>query len=177
VNLRATFLIAAACIGVAAQGDVADFVSGPGTILYLGAGVALPWLSGRAGGRSQSARALDSLIVSSALAEGVEYLTNSPRPDGGRRGFPSGHATAAFSVASMETAFQPKLAPLWYLGAAWIGESRVELRRHTWIQVGAGAALGYGVSRWELSRPRGIILSPWIDPGSGAVGFSLSRSW
>ena len=65
----------------------------------------------------------------------------------------------------MEGSLHPKQAPLWYLGAAAISYSRVRLHRHTVGDVVAGAALGFGVSKLELSQPRGLILSPFITPG------------
>ena len=64
----------------------------------------------------------------------------------------------------MEGSLHPQQAPLWYLGAALISASRVRLHRHTVGDVVAGAALGFGVSRLELSQPRGLLLSPFITP-------------
>lgn len=124
-------------------------------------------------GREHTLRALDSLLVSAAFSEGLKRITREKRPDSNARdSFPSGHATAAFAVATMESSFHPNEAPYWYAGAAVIADSRVELDRHSWGDVLAGAALGYGVSRWELSRRKGILIQPWISGDSAGLVFT-----
>ena len=148
----------------------AKFASGPGAIAYLGVGVLLPLERDGTLGKQHALRALDSLTVSVALSEGLKSLTHVKRPDSNEHdSFPSGHATAAFAVARMESSFHPKEAPLWYAGAAAIADSRIVLHRHHWSDVIAGAALGYGTSCFELSRKKGILIQPWMD-GSGSVG-------
>ena len=87
------------------------------------------------------------------------------------------HATAAFAVAMMESEFHPKQAIFWYAGAAYISYSRVRLNRHYTQDVIAGAALGYFTARLEISRPRGLILSPLIEPTGRSIGLQISRSF
>ncbi len=92
--------------------------------------------------------------------------------------FPRGHATAAFAVATAESSFHPKQAPLWFLGATLISYSRVRLHRHTVGDVIAGAAVGYGVTRLELSAPRGLLLSPFISRdarGKNEMGLTVTH--
>jgi membrane-associated phospholipid phosphatase len=151
----------------------AKFASSTGSGLFLAAGALLPLERDGARGRAHTLRAFDSLFVSVALSEGLKSITHEKRPDSNAHdSFPSGHATAAFAVATMESEFHPNEAPLWYAGAAVIADSRVVLHRHTWGDVLAGAALGYGTSRFELSRSKGILIQPWIGGGRG--GLSLS---
>ena len=131
-----------------------QFASGDGNILYLALGVGLPLATDGRDGKGRSLRVLDSLGTSVLLSEGLKALVREKRPDSDAHdSFPSGHATAAFAVAAAESAFHPRQAPLWYLGAALIAASRVRLRRHTVGDVAAGAALGFGVTRLELSTP------------------------
>lgn len=155
------------------QGDrAASFVSGPGTILYVSAGLVLPYLRDGANSKNHGLRALDALGTSLLFSEGLKRVTRVPRPDtGAPDSFPSGHATAAFSIATMEAAFHQKEAPLWYAGAAAIGWSRVSLNRHRLTDVLGGAAIGFLTARWELSQHRGLILRPFIsdDGGWGAT--------
>ncbi len=156
---------------VHADNGWAKFASGPGASGFLAAGVLLPLIRDRSAGREHTLRALDSLTVSLALSEALKSVTHVKRPDSNEHdSFPSGHATAAFSVAAMESNFHPKEAPLWYAGAAAIADSRVVLHRHRWSDVIAGAALGYGTSQFELARKKGILIQPWMDV-SGTVGF------
>lgn len=154
----------------------AEFASGAGNILYLAAGIGLPLLTDGAQGRNHALRALDATGTSVLLTEGLKALVREKRPDTNEHNsFPSGHATAAFAVATMQSAYHPKQAPLWYLGATLISLSRVRLHRHTNADIIAGAAVGYGISRLELSAPRGLILAPIISPDGQGMGLQVSK--
>lgn len=143
--------------------------------MYLAAAVGLPLLTDGRDGKNHALRAADALGTSVLLAEGLKALVREKRPDAASRdSFPSGHATAAFAVATVESEFHPRQAPLWYSGAALISYSRVRLNRHYAQDVVAGAALGYFTARIELSRPHGLILSPLISP-EGGLGVQISR--
>ncbi len=153
-----------------------DFGSGAGNILFLAAGVGLPLLSDGHDGKNHALRALDALGTSVILSEGLKNLVREKRPDSNAHdSFPSGHATAAFSVATVEAGLHPHQAPLWYLGAALISYSRVRLHRHTVGDVAAGAALGFGTARLEMSQPRGLLLAPFITPDGQGMGLQMSR--
>ncbi len=156
-----------------------NFASGAGNILYLAAGIGLPLLSDGAQGRNHALRAADSLGTSVLLTEGLKALFREKRPDSNAHdSFPSGHATAAFAVATAESSFHPKQAPLWFLGATLISYSRVRLHRHTVGDVVAGAGIGYGITRLELAAPRGLILSPFITrypSGNSAMGVTFTH--
>ncbi len=56
--------------------------------------------------------------------------------------FPSGHAASSFSLATVITAFYPRLWWLWYGVAAFIGFGRVISESHFPTDVLAGAILG-----------------------------------
>lgn len=154
----------------------AQFASGGGNLLYLAAGLGLPLLRDGRAGRNHALRTADALGTSVLIAEGLKTIVRERRPDGSARdSFPSGHATAAFAVATMESQWHHREAPLWYLGATLISASRVSLDRHYTQDVVAGAALGYAVSRLELSRPRGLILSPLIMRSGERYGVQITK--
>lgn len=168
----ACVFVGSACLGSAQEPS--RTVSGAGTLVYLGAGLALPLLRDGVMGKERFWRTADALGTSLLLNEGLKSVVRARRPDGSDLGsFPSGHATLAFTVATMASSFHPREAPLWYAGAAWIAYSRVQLRKHNVLDVLAGAGLGYGVARLELSLPHGLILQPLIGRGGGA-GLMLS---
>ena len=185
IRLRQWFLLAGLLIGALAAlpahasdtgHQVGSFLSGPGTILYGVIGIGLPVMTDHLQGRNHTLRAIDSLGVSLLFSEGLKALVQEKRPDSNEHdSFPSGHATGAFYIATMESAFYPKDAVYWYLGASAISVSRVTLHRHTVGDVLAGAALGYGVSRWELSQHHGLVLTPWIQPENRLIGMRLSK--
>ena len=175
------FIAALPALAPAARADSPDrrlntTISGAGTVAFLAAGVGLPLLSDGRDGARHALRAADSLLVSTALTEGLKALTREKRPDSNAHdSFPSGHASSAFSVATVEAGLHPRQAPWWYLGASVIGASRVRLCRHTVGDVLAGAALGIGTARAELAQPRGLILSPFITPDGGGAGVQVTR--
>ena len=159
----------------------AKFASGTGNLLFLGVGTLLPLAEdGKAGGQ-HALRTADSLIVSTLLAEGLKQAVHKKRPDGSDyESFPSGHATAAFTVATMQAHYHPKQAIFWYAGAAAIAASRVKLHRHYTTDVIAGAALGYATARLELGQGRGLLLRPFIRqtaPDNRVSGISFSKSF
>ena len=187
VPFLTTALIAlVAPLSLAASADppfgqqVGNFFSGTGSILYLVAGVGAPLLEDGKAGKTRSLRALDAVTSSILLSEGMKSLVQEKRPDSNEHdSFPSGHATGAFAIATVESAFHPKQAIYWFTGASLISASRVTLHRHTVGDILAGAALGYGVGRWELSSRRGLLLMPFIQPQSKgtAYGIFLSKTF
>ena len=157
----------------------AQFASGAGNEGFLALGTLLPLLTdGGAGGR-HALRNGDALVTSALLAEGLKAVVRERRPDGSdRESFPSGHATAAFAIATMQGQEHPRTAALWYAGAALIADSRVVLHRHYWHDILAGAALGIGTALVEIHQPRGLLIAP-VYPGDhhhpGAqIGFGLA---
>src|SRR6202022_3636366 len=56
--------------------------------------------------------------------------------------FPSGHATAAFSAATLSAAGDPGMAPLYYTAAAIVALSRIHVRIHHASDIAGGIALG-----------------------------------
>ncbi len=159
----------------------ATFASGTGNLLFLGAGTLLPLVEDGKDGQQHSLRTADALIVSTLFSEGLKRVTHKKRPDGGNyESFPSGHATAAFAVATMQANYHPKQAIFWYAGATAIAASRVKLHRHYTVDVIAGAALGYATARLELGQNRGLLLRPFIRqtaPDNRVTGMSFSKSF
>ena len=154
--------------------EVAKFASGSGNIIYLAAGIGLPLLSDGRYGTRHALRVADALGTSVLLSEAIKSLVREKRPDSDAHdSFPSGHATAAFAVATLESDLHPHQAALWYIGATLISYSRVRLRRHTTGDVVAGAVLGAGTARVEVDQPRGLILSPFIM--RGGLGMMMSK--
>ncbi len=183
LSSRLTLTIAA-CAGILAATSAhaesparkaANFASESGNIIYLAAAVGLPLLSDGAHARNHALRAADAIGTSVILSEGLKNLFREKRPDSNAHdSFPSGHATAAFAAATVESDLHPKQAAYWFLGATLISYSRVRLHRHYERDVIAGALLGYGTARLELSAPRGLLLSPFIQPEDHATGLRMT---
>lgn len=149
----------------------ARFASGIGTGVFLAAGTLLPLVEGGQHKTQQSARVADSLFTATLLTEALKRVAHERRPDGSDdKSFPSEHATAAFAVATMQSHYHPRQAPLWYASAALIGASRVQLNKHYWHDVLAGAAIGFTTARLELRSRRGLLLRPLIDSDRDELG-------
>jgi membrane-associated phospholipid phosphatase len=161
--------------------DVSNFISGPGTALYLGIGAGLPLLTDGKDGGQRSLRVLDSLTTSGLVCVGLKEITQVQRPDSNERdSFPSCHATAAFAVATVQSHYHPDSALLWYSGATLISASRLNLNRHRVSEVLVGAALGYFTAKLELSQKHGLILFPLISSdgkGESIVGVQIIGSY
>jgi membrane-associated phospholipid phosphatase len=129
----------------------------------------------------RSLRTLDSLTTSTLLCIGLKEVSQVKRPDSDSRdSFPSCHATAAFAVATVQSHYHPDSAILWYSGASLIAYSRLNLNRHRFSEVLAGAALGYLTGKLELSQKRGLILFPLIssdDNGDSIIGLQVLGSF
>ena len=153
-----------------------DFVSGTGTILYLGGGSLLPLLTDGADGGQHTLRIVDAVGTSAALCYGLKEVIRSPRPDNEKEldSFPSCHATTAFALARVQSHYHPDFAILWYGGAALIGYSRLDLNRHRFTDVLIGAGLGYLVGEIELGQKRGLLLFPLIrQDAQGSTVYGL----
>lgn len=132
------------CVGDGAVMDhrTAEIVSGSGNRWFLATGLALPVLEGRP---REARETLEGFVLTAAATQLLKHWTRSRRPDGSDHlSFPSGHTSAAFSIAATRSVHRPGEAPLWLAGAATIGASRVVLNRHRPEDVLAGAAIGIG---------------------------------
>ena len=156
-----------------ASDDWAEFWSGTGNTAYLAAGLTLPLLRDGAEGKAHFWRGTEALAVTVGLTYSLKGLTHVRRPDGsGNDSFPSGHASAAFCLATIQAEFHPSEAVWWYVGAGLIAQSRVQLNRHRVGDVLAGALLGHAVAKWELAGAHGWFIAPLVSSEGYGLGFA-----
>jgi membrane-associated phospholipid phosphatase len=106
-------------------------------------------------------RAVDAIFLDflSVDALGKNLLTSLGRPGHpDQPGFPSGHATMAFLMASLIWRRYPNLGPLWFFMATIISWSRIESHAHFPYQVIAGALYGCVLSTLIMRRQSGVLL-------------------
>jgi membrane-associated phospholipid phosphatase len=146
---------------------------------------------------SLSAEALISAGLWSSVLKG---LTARARPAGGTRGkffdynpqsgetigsFPSGHATGAFTVATVFAhVYSDHKWVSWvaYGTAGLIGASRVALGRHFPSDVIVGALLGNSFGRMAVARNEdwkssAFTFQPYVDPAKRQAGLVWTRTW
>jgi membrane-associated phospholipid phosphatase len=95
----------------------------------------------------------------------LKGIVNRRRPDGNPFSFPSGHTSTAFTTA---TVIYHDFGPLWgsaaYVGATYIGFSRLQENKHYMSDVIGGAILGTYLSFKILHRKNneaGLEISPY----------------
>lgn len=127
-----------------------------------------------------------ALIVNGAYSGLLKYTVGRERPDGrDHLSFPSGHTSAAFSLAAVaDHHYGWKVGLPAYVLASGIGLSRIESNRHHLSDVLAGATLGFvvgrTVARLDGERPaskRVVSVGPATDAHGQGVGLGLSASW
>jgi len=137
----------AVCLGFPSWGgetrqEFAEFLSEANRPMIV-AGTTGLYLFGKEKGRQMATQILVAEVVSQGITDSLKRLTKERRPDGSNRlSFPSGHASSAFTFAEILAENDREHQGWYYGGAALIGWSRVELRKHYWWDVVAGAALG-----------------------------------
>ena len=167
-----------------------------GAIPLLAAGPLILLLTEK---RREGFALLLTLILSTLLAVGLQFLVLRPRPGGIRLvqptpafpSFPSGHAAAAFGGAVLVSLFSRRSAPAALLGAVLVGLSRVYLGQHYPSDPLGGAILGTSVATavygcWyrpgEASRPRwawllwsqvGVVMLASLTAYLGLLRFEL----
>jgi membrane-associated phospholipid phosphatase len=117
---------------------------------------------------------IKSGVVSRVAVEGVKFAVDKERPDGsGDDSFPSGHTADSFAAA---TFIQQRYGWTWaipaYIGATFVGYSRVESDKHHIEDVLAGAAIGILSGLYFTEPYSGITISPTVNSGHYGVNFS-----
>lgn len=174
MRIPLAFCALAAAWTASADDSFAKTVSGPGTLIFVAGGSLLPFVRDGQDAKNHGWRTLEALGISMALGEGLKRATRVPRPDSGAYdSFPSTHATAAFTIATMQATWRPREAIYWYAGATLIANSRLSLNRHRIGDLLGGAALGFLTAKFELSKPRGLFVRPLVTD-EGGFGLSIS---
>ena len=116
--------------------------------------------------------------VALATVHGVKYVSAKQRPDESTsNSFPSGHTAAAFyGPAFIHRRYGMGWAAPLYLGAMYVGFTRVHANRHWADDVFFGATTSL-VSNWIFTSrySKNVTLSP--DLSGEGVGFLLEVTW
>ncbi|MDA3945439.1 MAG: phosphatase PAP2 family protein [Helicobacteraceae bacterium] len=118
-----------------------------------------------------------SIATSTATTFALKYTVKRERPDGSNdRSFPSAHTMFAFQSATfIHQRYGFTYAIAAYLGATFVGYSRIEADKHYLSDVLAGAAIGSLSSWFFTDRYKSISLQPMAK--EGAYGVILAYRW
>jgi membrane-associated phospholipid phosphatase len=113
-------------------------------------------------------------VVSRVAVESFKFAVDKDRPDGsGDDSFPSGHTADSFAAA---TFIQQRYGWQWaipaYIGATFVGYSRVESDKHYVEDVLAGAVIGILSGLYFTEPYSGITITPTANSGHYGVNFS-----
>jgi membrane-associated phospholipid phosphatase len=94
-----------------------------------------------------------AIIVNQVWTQALKVVVRRERPDGSNNvSFPSGHASNAFTAATVLSRHYPRLAVPSYGLATYIAVSRMAANKHHFSDIVAGAGFGYGVGRLVTRR-------------------------
>lgn len=118
-----------------------------------------------------------SIGVSTATTFGLKYTVKRERPDGSDdHSFPSAHTMLAFEGATfIHRRYGLKYAAAAYIGAVFVGYSRIEADKHYLSDVLAGAAIGSLSSWFFTDRYRHVQISAIAN--RGAYGLKIAYVW
>ena len=138
------------------------------------------WVLGRAFGSARGSEAgrdlLRAQINAASWTYAIKFAVNRERPNGEKRSFPSGHASASFATAMvLQQHYGWKVGLPFFLGATYTAFSRISIDKHWASDVVFGAAVGMASARTVTLhlRKRKITLAPVVVPGG--AGLALVR--
>jgi membrane-associated phospholipid phosphatase len=128
-------------------------------------------------GHDGTVQFLKAFATSEITTEVLKITTHKERPNGACcKSFPSGHTSAAFmGAAFIHKRYGLSYAVPAYIGASFVGYSRVYADKHYGIDVVAGAAIGV-LSSFYFTQPyEGVTVTPLAGPGT--FGASVTVMW
>jgi membrane-associated phospholipid phosphatase len=117
-----------------------------------------------------------SFFTTVGITQALKYGVNRTRPNGGDHSFPSGHTSAAFQGAAfIHARYGWKYAVPAYIGASFVGYSRVYANKHFKSDVYAGAIIGTLSSFYFATPYKDLNITP--TAANGEYGLQVSASW
>jgi membrane-associated phospholipid phosphatase len=119
---------------------------------------------------------LEGAALTIIATHSLKIAINAERPNGGDYSFPSGHTSSAIQGAAyLQFRYGWKYGVPAYIGASFVGLSRVQNKHHYWRDVIAGAILATGIQYW-VTEPyeNTLIISPVVSPKSIGVTGSFT---
>jgi membrane-associated phospholipid phosphatase len=124
-------------------------------------------------GRAQFYR---SFFTSLGVTYGLKNTIDKTRPNGSAQSFPSGHTSAAFQGAAfIHQRYGITYAVPAYVGAVFVGYSRVESDNHYVEDVVAGALIGTASSLYFTQPYKNVVIAPITN--NRVYGLSISGQW
>jgi membrane-associated phospholipid phosphatase len=119
---------------------------------------------------------IKALASSEVITQGLKLVVDKERPNGESDSFPSGHASRAFMGAGfIHERYGFKYAVPAYLGAIYVGYSRVSTDNHYVEDVVAGAAIGLLSSFFFTTPYKELTVTPVAE--ADFYGLKIYKKW
>ena len=124
----------------------------------------------------------NAVAITTASTELLKLGANTTRPNGDPYGWPSGHTSSSFAIASvLDEYYGHRVGVPAYALAGLVAWERIDDRKHDLSDVVFGAVLGYVIGRSvaheHQARFCGMQIEPFTDPVTGATGVALERDF
>lgn len=117
---------------------------------------------------------IKSFMFNIAVTYILKISINKKRPDGGSYSFPSGHTSTSFQGAAyIQKRYGWKYGFYAYLGAGFVGCSRIIAEKHYTEDVLAGAVLGIVSSYLFTENYKKIVIAPCFQKNC----YSINVRW
>jgi len=150
-------------------------VIGQPGVHFAAAGLAyLLTLDGEHNKTHEATQAMISALALTGIATtGLKVAARTESPNGDEYGWPSGHASSSFAVATVLAEYYGPWAAIPAFGlASFVGYERLDARNHDFSDVISGAfigiAFGHAVAKNHMPRVMGMDLIPYATPDGGA---------
>jgi len=162
--------------------SVGGFVGNPATHFAVsGAAYVLTLAGGDTKHYEASKTMINALALNGLVTLTLKAAVRTESPNGNEFGWPSGHTSSSFTVATvLNEIYGPWVGIPAFAAASFVGYERIDARNHDFSDVISGAligiAIGHAVVQNHTPRIMGMDLMPYADP-SGGVGLVAVKKW
>ena len=163
--------------------SVGDVGGNPGThFAAAGAMYIVTLASGDNRNYEVSKTLINALAINGVVTLTLKGVFRTESPNGDENGWPSGHASSSFCLATvLAEEYGPVVGVPLYGFATFVAYERVDARNHDFSDVVSGAligmAIGHAVTKNHQMRLAGLEVQPYFNPSNGAVGVALVKNW
>jgi len=164
------------------SGDFGEILGHPG----LHFGLAGAWYVASVAYRDEKNREFSKVLIEALAINGIttgvlQVAVNQRDPSGDHYGWPSGHTSSSFTVASvLHEYYGWQVGVPAYMAAGYLAATRAGDRKHNVSDLifgaGLGIVIGHSVARGELPQLGGFAVLPYVGEDD-TIGVMLMKQW
>jgi membrane-associated phospholipid phosphatase len=170
-------------VGWTVSGDFGEIMGHPG----LHFGLAGAWYVASVAYRDEKNREFSKVLIEALAVNGIttgvlQVAVNQHDPSGDKYGWPSGHTSSSFTVASvLHEYYGWQVGVPAYMAAGFLAATRAGDRKHNVSDLifgaGLGIVIGHSVARGELPQLGGFAVLPYAGEDADTLGVMLMKQW